>query len=275
MNKKLVIINFVLFNLSLTFSQNSLLLNANFESTTWPDITWMTQTNTGANMIADENDAVFTAINVHARSGSHFAYIGGGQNAKGRYEGSLAQEFEVPYEGNGHLTFYYRYIRESVDPGSYVKILIDGNEIWSIAPHFIVDAEESYVQVQINMGHLSAGPHTFELKGYEFPAGGDLPMQFAFDDVSFMVASTASVDESSNNNLNIIMFSSTIQLTTSKNIDQDVVVEITDLSGKTIFSNRVFFGNSYTIIQPPVVNDIYIVSLKTNQKIFTQKIYLN
>src|SRR5687768_6209728 len=120
--KKVIISLFVLSNLTL-FSQNSLLLNPNFEFTTWPEVAWMSQTNTGAAIISSEYEPEFTAINVTARSGWHFAYIGGSQTPNGKYECTLAQEFEVTKDGTGHLTFYYRYIRESVDPGSYIKIL--------------------------------------------------------------------------------------------------------------------------------------------------------
>ncbi len=259
---------------SQAFNQNSLLLNPNFESTTWPAIAWMTQTNTGASIICNENDPIFAAANITARSGSRFAYIGGGQTPKGKYEGSLAQEFEVPYSGIGNLTFYYKYIRESVDPGSYVKILIDGNEVWSIAPHFIVDADENYVQVQINIGHIDAGQHTFELQAYEFPLGGDLPMQFAFDDISFQSTSTASVEQNNTNQLNVVVYNGMIQLSTSQSIDQDVMIELIDLNGKSVLSNKVRFTNHMSIEKPVVSPGIYVISIKTNQQIFTKKVYL-
>jgi hypothetical protein len=234
----------------------------------------MSQTNTGAAIISNENEPLFTAINVTARSGSHFAYIGGSQTPKGKYECTLAQEFEIPEDGIGHLSFYYRYIRESVDPGSYIKILMDGNEVWSIAPHFIVDAEETYVQVQINLGHMNAGHHTFELSGYEFPVGGDLPMQFAFDDISFQSTTTASIENNVQNELNVIVSNGMIQLNTVQELNQDVVVEMTDLSGKIVMTNPIRYTNQTSFVKPTVVAGIYLISLKTNQQVFTKKVFL-
>ena len=152
----------------------------------------MSQTNTGNDLIVNEDNFFSINHHLHAHSGNYFVAIGGVQDASGLYQATLGQQFNT-ITGNGHLGFYYKYGRESVDPGSYVSVLIDGIEVWSIAPHYIVDASDEYEYISVDLGHLDAGQHTIELKAYEHPLGGDLPMLFSFDDVALQVTSTASI----------------------------------------------------------------------------------
>lgn len=273
--KKIFIFTFVLIQLNILFSQNSLLQNSNFETTTWPAMAWMSYSNTGAQLIVNENKHEFITLGVEARSGSHFAFIGGVQNVKGEYEGVLAQEFEVISDGIGELSFYYRYIRESADPGSYIQILIDGNVVWTIAPHFIVDASDEYVEIEVNLGYLNEGTHTFELKGYEFPVGGDLPMKFAFDDISLTTTTTTSIEQTPNTPIKTTIQSNTLQIISDLNLNDQVTITIMDLSGKNILSKQIPYSTNMYIEKPTTSAGIYIVGLHTNQQRYTQKVFFN
>lgn len=272
--KKALSIIFILFNITALFSQNSLLQNSNFENTTWPAMAWMSYSNTGAQLIVHENKHEFTSIGVEAQSGSHFAFIGGVQNVKGEYEGSLAQEFQVFGGGIGELSFYYRYIRESADPGSYIQVLIDGEVVWSIAPHFIVDAMDEYIEIEVDLGYLAEGTHTFELKGYEFPVGGDLPMKFAFDDISLITTSTVSIEQSPGKTIKTILMGNTIQIISDLGLATNVGLEIMDMTGKNIVSQQLPYSSNMSLEKPPVSSGFYIINLHTDNMVHSQKIFL-
>jgi len=273
--KKYLFIILVLININPIFSQNSLLRNSNFETTTWPELAWMSYSNTGTQLIVNENKHEFLSLGVEANSGSHFAFIGGVQNVKGEYEGSLAQEFVVITDGIGELSFFYRYIRESADAGSYIQILIDGSVVWTLAPHFIVDASDEYVEVNVNLGYLSAGTHTFELKGYEFPVGGDLPMKFAFDDISLTTTTTASIELTPNTPIKTTIQGNTLQIFSDLNLNDEVTIAIMDLSGKNILSKQIPYSTNMYVEKPNTSTGVYIVSLHTNNQRYTQKVFFN
>lgn len=255
------------------WSQNSHLQNAGFENTNWQNIGWISQTNTGSEMIVSEDKPIFNNNNVEAYNGSHFACIGGAQSVNGLYEGTLAQEFNLSLGGKAYLNFYYRYIRESVDPGSYVRILVDGIEIWSISPHFIVDASEDYELISLEVGTLEAGNHTIEIKGYEYAVGGDLPMQFAFDDFIFNTISTTSLEEQ-HMDIKLICLPGMIQIETAEPINEDVQIELVDLSGKVVASSLTYFERSYSLPVEFYTSGIYILNLKTTTQTRSKKIFI-
>ncbi len=255
-------------------SQNSYINNCNFEATNWQSIAWFSQTNTGSPVIVSQTDPFFEKNDIVAHSGLQFAYIGGTQNAGGLYEAQLVQEFNVPYTGVGKMNFYMRYIKESTDPGSMIKIYIDGIAVWSITPHFIVNQSEEYVMETVELGELTAGPHTIEIYGYENPLGGNAPMQFTFDDFILQSTSTSSVNNEENIGLNITCLPGSIQLNTTEMINEDANIELVDLSGKVISSTRVYFQNSYSLPVQLMGAGMYILNIKTNTYHISKKLFI-
>lgn len=255
-------------------AQNSYINNYNFEITNWQNIAWFCNTNTGSPIIVNQNEPFFYKNDISAKSGIYFAYIGGVQSPAGLYEAQLSQEFNLPTAGDANINFYVRYIRESVDPGSVITIRIDGEIVWSVNPHYIVDAETDYKNVSVEVGYLEAGNHIIEIYGYEDPLGGAAPMQFAFDDFVLQTASNASISESNNINLNVICTPGNIQMQTTQDINQNVVIEFLDLSGKTIATSVTYFQNSYSLPVNTLSTGMYVLNLKTNSQIFSRKLFI-
>lgn len=253
-------------------SQNSSIENSDFETTSPVNISWVSQTNTGNDVIVNEDNIFSINNNLHAHSGNYFAAVGGIQDASGLYQSTLGQQFNSG-TGLGHLGFYYKYGRESVDPGSYVTIFIDGMEVWSLSPHFIVDATDEYVYVSVDLGYLDAGQHTIELKSYEHPLGGDLPMLFSFDDVVLQVTSTASVEEN-NTDLDLNYLPGMIQIQTNTVIDKDAQIELVDLSGKVIASTITHFETSCSIPVQFYNTGIYILNFRSEGLNVSKKIFI-
>lgn len=262
-----------IFAVSLT-AQNSYINNYSFEITDWQSIAWFSNTNTGSPVIVNQNEPFFTKDDIRANSGISFAYIGGVQSPAGLYEGQLAQEFNLPVSGDATISFYVRYIRESVDPGSVITVRIDGEIVWSINPHYIVDASENYEMVSVEVGRLEVGTHNIEIFGYENPLGGDAPMQFAFDDFVLQASSTASINESENIGLSVICTPGNVQIQTQQDINQDVVIEFLDFSGKIISTNVTYFQNSYSLPVSSLSTGMYILNLKTTNQTFSRKLFI-
>lgn len=271
--RRIIILLFVVILIHLNSSaQNSSIQNSDFETTSPINIAWSSQTNTGSGLIVNEDNILCIDNNLNAHSGNYFAAIGGVQDASGLYQATLAQQFHTT-SGVAHLGFYFKYGRESVDPGSYIRILVDGIEVWSIAPHFVVDASDEYEFVGIQLGHFDAGNHTIELKGYEYPLGGDLPMLFTFDDITLQVTSTASIDEE-NTEINLICLPGFVQIQTNKAVNQDAKIELIDLSGKVVASTLTHFESSYNLPVQFYNSGIYILNFRSDDLSISKKIFI-
>lgn len=268
------LIHVLFLSIAAVSAQNSYINNHSFEATNWQSIAWFSQTNTGSPIIVDQTDPFFAKDHIHAHTGNKFAYFGGIQNAGGLYEASLIQEFSIPFAGNANFTLYYRYVRESTDPGSYVRILVDGNVIWSIAPHFIVDASEDYELKTFDLGYLETGNHVIQIEGYENPLGGDTPMQFTFDDFILQTSATASINDESNLQINTICTPGNILIETNEAIQSEVMIELVDISGKMVSSAVTCFDNTYSLSVPNDRSGIYILNLKTTNKTYSKKIFI-
>ncbi len=256
-------------------SSNSLLNNYDFETTNWQSIGWVSQTNTGNAIIANQNEPFFDKQNIVANSGMYFAYIGGYQDPAGLYEGEIAQEFFVGTAGHAKLDFYVRYISPSVDPGSEISISLDGTVIWSINPHYIVNSSATYEQIILPLGHIDAGNHTISIHGYENPMGGDMPMKFVFDDLQFKVLETASIEDESNVGLNIITTPGNIQINTTTELNEEATIELLDLSGKVVATSVTYFQNSYMLPVTSLNGGLYILNIKTATQQFSRKLFIN
>lgn len=273
--RKLFTLTGILLSLQVT-AQNvdSYINNHSFELTNWQDISWFSLSNTGNPIIVNQTETYFSKNNITAFNGLHFAFIGGYQNASGSYEAQLAQQFYMPYDGNATLEFHMNTLNISTDPGSSIKIIVDGNAVWSIQPYYIVNSPIGYEKINVNIGFLAAGNHTFELIANENPLGGNTPMRFAFDDFVLQSISTASVNDESLTNFNVISQHGQILIQSHTNIDAEVFVQMMDLSGKIIYSNNVLFGNQFIVPANELSNGIYVVNILVNNKPFSKKVYL-
>jgi len=151
--------------------------------------------------------------------------------------------------------------------------LIDGIEVWSLSPHFIVDASDEYVYVSVDLGYLDAGHHTIELKGYEYPLGGDLPMLFSFDDVTLQLTSTASIEEETTN-IELNYLPGMIQIQSNVSINQDAQIELVDLSGKIIANTLTHFETSCSIPVQFYNTGIYILNFRSEGFNVSKKIFI-
>lgn len=257
------------------YSQNSLILNHDFETTNWQSIAWVSQTNTGSPIIVDQNQPFFVKDGITAHSGIYFAYIGGVQSPAGLYEGEIAQEFTTTIAGSSSLDFYVQHISSSADPGSEISVSIDGNTVWSINPHFITSTSIGYQIIHIETGHIEAGNHTISLHGYENPLGGDQPMKYVFDDFTFMTVETASINDEPNVGFKVITTPGNVQIQTATELNTNAIIELVDLSGKTITSVNTYFQNSYSLPVSSLNSGMYVVSLKTATDIFSRKLFIN
>ena len=84
---------------------------------------------------------------------------------------------------------------------------------------------------------------------------------------------TASINEE-NNTLNVVCLPGLIQLETSKPINNDVQIELIDLSGKVIANAVAYFETSYSLPVQFYTNGIYVLNVRSENISFSKKVFI-
>ncbi len=211
-----------------------------------------------------------------ARTGDFWAWFGGTDVFE---EGSLSQNFTIAVNSSATLSFWLQ-MPACDSQDDYLNVVVDSDTLFSINGTSTFCGDTIYSIQSISLNAYDDGlPHllTFISKSYGVNGG---VTSFYVDDISLNVCTGIGFDET-NSALNAVVMpvpaNDVVTITINELMGTDVLIEVTDMVGKRIFSTSYnsMSGNFNEKIDVSLWNHgAYLVKIKSGNQIANRKIMI-